>query len=283
MRIPLTATERALPAYRLPGLSLRAATFVVELASQHFADWDALTGRPKTLSVVAALRLTLCRLRRNATYQDLHEDVGIGRTTAWDYHQLMVAFLAEVLGAGDEDSLSALVTGRVCLIDGTLIPTFNWRHRKDLKSGKHRRYGVNVQLLVDLHGRLIAASQAFPGSWHDVHCFREAGWVDLVQQAGGAIGDLGYEGEPDAVHTPLKKRFHVDLHDVERGLNRSLARIRVGAEWGVGHLKNWRIAATRYRSDLSRIDTDIHATIGLQRLNEQHADRRLSYDRIKAA
>ena len=52
------------------------------------------------------------------------------------------------------------------------------------------------------------------------------------------MGDLGYEGEPDVVHTPIKKRPNIDLRDVERDLNRAFARIRVGVEWGVGHLKN---------------------------------------------
>ena len=146
-----------------------------------------------------------------ATYQDLHEGFGVGTTTAWDYYQLMVAFLADTLGPAH---LSVLVTGRVCLIDGTLVPTVNWRHRKDLRFGKHRRYGVNVQLLVDLQGRLLAASRAFPGSWHDVHCFREAGWVDLVRRSGGGIGDLGYEGELDIMHTPIKKRPNIDLRGV---------------------------------------------------------------------
>lgn|SRR5512135_764697 len=56
----------------------------------------------------------------------------------------MVAFLAEVLGAADQADLSALVAGRVCLIDGTLVPTVGWRHRTDLASGTHRRYGMNV-------------------------------------------------------------------------------------------------------------------------------------------
>ncbi len=139
-----TSTERALPAYRLPGLNLRAATCVVELAGREFPGWDRPAGQPRALSVVDAVRLTLCRLRRNATYQDLHEDFGVGKTTAWDYHQQMVAFLADVLGAADHAELSVLVAGRVCLIDATLVPTVNWRHRKDLRSGKHRRYGVNV-------------------------------------------------------------------------------------------------------------------------------------------
>lgn len=277
-----TATERVSPVYRLPGLSLRAATVVVDLAVAQFLDWDRPTGRPKVLSVVAALRLTLCRLRRNATYQDLSEDFGVGRSTAWNYHQEMVGFLADALGCAD-DELPTLVAGRVCLVDGTLIPTVAWRHRRDLKSGKHRRHGVNVQLLVDLHGRLLAASQAFPGSWHDVHCFRAAGWVRLVRQAGGALGDLGYQGESDVIHVPIRKRPTVDLHGVERDINHSFARVRVAVEWGAAHLKNWRIATTRYRSNLTRIDVDIQAIVGLQKLNEQYAQRTLTYTRIKAA
>lgn len=220
--------------YRLPGLSLRAATFVVELAVQHFVDWDAPAGRGEGGGGAGGGAADAVRLRRNATYQDRHEDFGIAKTTAWDYHQTMVAFPAGTLGCNDEDSLSALVAGRVCLIDGTLIPTVNWRHRQDLKSGKHRRYGVNVQLLVDLHGRLLAASQAFPGSWHDVHCFREAGWVELVRTSGGGIGDLGYEGGLDVVHTPIKKRPGIDLRGFERDLNRGLATVRVGVEGASG-------------------------------------------------
>lgn len=161
---------------RLPGLSHRAAAIVVELAEEEFADWDRPVGRPRKLSVLDALRLTLCRLRRNATYQDLAEDFDIGCTTAWEYHQPMVAFLAGALGCAAAD-LSGLVAGRVCLVDGALVPTFNWRHRTDLFSGKRRRYGVNIQLPVDLHGRIIGVSRAFPGSWHDCTAsVRPAGW-----------------------------------------------------------------------------------------------------------
>ena len=52
-------------------------------------------------------------------------------------------------------------------------------------------------------------------------------------------------------------------------------------EWAIAHLENWRILATRYRSDLSRIDTDIQAVAGLQKPNEAHPERRRTFDRIK--
>ncbi|WP_255725456.1 transposase [Frankia sp. Cj3] len=253
--------------YHLPGLSHRATAVVIERAEQAFPDWDKPVGRPRSLSLLQALKLTLCRLRRNATYQDLHEDFEIGRITAWEYDQTMVEFLAREFGYPDDEDreklLAMVLEGTVCLIDGTLVPTFNWKHRTDLLSGKHRRHGVTIQLFVDLHGRLICASLAFPGSWHDIHCFREAGWVDVVAHAGGGrgIGDLGYEGEREAVSTPIKKKPKKDLTDAEKDINTIFAKIRVPVEWGVGHLKNWRILATRYRSDLARIDTDIQAAI----------------------
>jgi hypothetical protein len=275
--------------YHLPGLSHRATAVVIERAEQAFPDWDKPVGRPTTLSLLQAVTLTLRRLRRNATYQDLHEDCGIGRTTAWDYYQPMVDFLAHTFGYPDEEEreklLEMLLEGTVCLIDGTLVPTFAGKHRKDLLSGTHRRHGVNIQIFVDLHGRLICASRAFPGSWHDIHCFREAGWVDLATHAGGGrgIGDGAYDGEREAVCTPVKKKPHKDLPDCIKKLNAVFAHIRVPVEWGIGHLKNWRILSTRYRSDLSRIDTDIQAAIGLQVLNEWHSDRRLTFDRIKKA
>lgn len=268
--------------YRLPGLSLKAAAVVVELARQEFPDWTRGTGRPKALSLVEALRLSLCRLRRNATYNDLHEDFGVAASTAWTHHQTIVAFLAATLGTTD-DELPALLTGKIVLVDGTLIPTFNWHHRKDLLSGKHRKRGVNTQLFVDVHGRIIAVSRSFPGSWHDMHCLREAGWVTLLQKITPAVGDTGYIGESGAVLTPIKKKPRIDLTAEQKAFNTTYARIRVGAEWGVGHAKNWRILSTRYRSDLERLDTDLQAAIGLQKLNEEFSDRRLTFERVKAA
>ncbi|TFE23638.1 hypothetical protein E0F15_22980 [Frankia sp. B2] len=265
--------------YRLPGLSLKAADVVAAMAERHFPDWHRAQGRPRDLDLVGALRLALCRLRRNATYQELAEDFGIGISTAWTYHQIMVAFLADTLGTTTE-ALSQQVKGLVCLIDGTLVPTFAWRHRTDLLAGKHRRHGVNVQLAVDLHGRILAASHAFPGSWQDVHCFREAGWTRVARRFGGCMTDLGYEGEP-AVHTPRKKKPGTSLTGWQKQLNAELASVRVAAEWGVAHAKNWRILTSHYRSDLGRIDADIQTAVGLQKINEQQSERILSFERIK--
>src|SRR6266496_3941867 len=88
----------------------------------------------------------------------------------------MVAFLAEALSTTDAD-LPALLTGRIFLIDGTLVPTFNWRHRKDLLSGKRRKHGMNLQLFVDVHGGSSPAAGPFPAAgMTSTACARPGGW-----------------------------------------------------------------------------------------------------------
>jgi hypothetical protein len=189
--------------YRLPGLSIRATEVVVRLAEETFPDWHPRVGRPPALELVAALRLCLCWLRRNMTFQELGDDFEIGTSTAWSYAHGMAEFFAEALGCSAED-LAEQVAGKVCLVDGTLVPTFTWRHRTDLYSGQHREHGMNVQVLVDVHGRLVATSTAYPGSRHDRWCFEQARFAALLAGAEGGIGDAGYQG--CELVTPMKKK-----------------------------------------------------------------------------
>jgi hypothetical protein len=97
------------------------------------------------------------------TFEELGEDFGIGTTTAWEYTHEMAEFLAKTIDRPAE-LLKDKVAGKVCLVDGTLIPTCNRRHRRDPHSGHRKHYGVNVQTICDAHGHLDACSTAFPGS-----------------------------------------------------------------------------------------------------------------------
>ena len=103
----------------------------------------------------------------------------------------------------------------------------------------------------------------------------------LLERCGGAIADKGDQGA--AAITPIKKQPGGELAASDRQVNTQLPTIRVAVEWAIAHLKNWRLLATRYRSDLTRIDTDIQAVAGLQKLNPAHTERRLTFDRTKAA
>ena len=256
---------------------MRAAEVVVELATEALPDWIPKTGRRPKLDVVGALRLCLCWLRRNVTFEELGEDFGLGTTTAWEYAHGMAKFLAEVIGCPVE-SLRGQVAGKICLVDGTLIPTCNWRHRRDLHCGHRKRYGVTGQIISDVHGRVDACSKACPGSWHDKHCFDEADLAAILTSCGGLIGDCGYQGI-DGV-TPIKGKSHRKLTDDEHRFNATVASIRFVVEQAIAHIKNWRIMTTRYRGHLDRIDNVILAAVGLQALNDQLSGRRLSLSRL---
>jgi hypothetical protein len=269
--------EGRVSVYRLPGLSNRAASVVVKMAEDAFPDWHRPRGRPKAVDLVDALRLALTHLRRNTTYEELGQDNTLAASTAWSYVQTMTAFLADALGV-DAAWLAVMVRDKVCLVDGTLVTVFNWRHRSDLYSGKHRRYGMNLQVVVDLHGRLVGMSRPLPGSWHDVHCLVESGLMPALSGSGGWIGDAGYQGR--AGISPIKKKPGVDRAAPDREFNTALAKLRAPGEWANAHLKNWRILATRYRGDLRRLDNVTAAVCGLQILNEQFSERRLSFDRV---
>jgi hypothetical protein len=258
-------------------MSLRAGSALMEMIEDTVTDWNTSAGRPKSLSLPQAVRMTLVRLRRNVTFAELGEDFGCSASTAWSYYQAILACLSGAL-AVDVGELAAAVDGKICLVDGTLMTVFNWRHRNDLFSGKHRRYGINVQVIADLHGRVLGVSRGFPGSWHDMRCFTEAGLGYLADAAGTAVGDSGYQGSP--MTTPNKKKPGQDRTDSDIAHNTALAIIRAAVEWANAHLKNWRILASRYRDSLTRFDRTTQTIAGLAMLNEQHSERPLTFKRL---
>jgi hypothetical protein len=65
------------------------------------------------------------------------------------------------------------------ILDGALLPI-----DRPFYSGKHKRHGMNVQVITDPMGRLLWASPALPGSVHDIRAAREHGIVDALAEAG---------------------------------------------------------------------------------------------------
>ncbi|WP_418950771.1 transposase family protein [Rothia nasimurium] len=79
------------------------------------------------------------------------------------------------------------------VIDGTLIPTWNWRSLgKTNFSGKHKRAGFNHQVICTLDGRLLAITDPLPGARHDAHAFRDHGLNQLLDSS--TVADKGLCG-----------------------------------------------------------------------------------------
>ena len=98
--------------------------------------------------------LALAHLRNGDSYGRLAAGFKIGIATAWRYVQEAIALLAAAAAdlAGAMQRIRRLA---YAILDGTLIPIDRVANQKPYYSGKHKRHGVNVQVITDPAGRLI--------------------------------------------------------------------------------------------------------------------------------
>lgn len=105
--------------------------------------------------------LTLAHLRNGDTYTRPSAGVGIGVATAWRYVREAVALLAAA--AGDlATAMDRIRNLAYAILDGTLIPIDRVADQKPYYSGKHKRHGMNVQVIADAVGRLAGPRQRCP-------------------------------------------------------------------------------------------------------------------------
>jgi len=69
------------------------------------------------------------------------------------------------------------------ILGGTLLPIDRITADTPYYSGKHKRHGMNVQVLTDPFGRLLWASPALPGSTHDLTAARQHGIIEALADA----------------------------------------------------------------------------------------------------
>ena len=81
------------------------------------------------------------------------------------------------------------------VLDGTLIPIDRVAADRPFYSGKHKRHGMNLQVIASPGGDILWVSGALPGSVHD----KKAEWIwgvlDELEAAGlVTLADKGYQG-----------------------------------------------------------------------------------------
>ncbi|GGQ22647.1 hypothetical protein GCM10010140_61220 [Streptosporangium pseudovulgare] len=118
------------------------------------------------------------------------------------------------------------------ILDGTLIPIDRVADQRPYYSGKHKRHGVNVQVIADATGRLVWASPAPPGSTHDLTAARIHDIIDELTSADVmTFADKGDQGARGSVRTPFKRRrFRPEPSGRQKAVNRADARIRARGE-----------------------------------------------------
>ena len=152
-------------------LSSRTLTFVAGVIRHHRAStgssWRKLNPAKQTL-------LVLVYLRKGETYDEIAAGFEVGTATAWRYVNETVALLAASAPKLRKAVRDAKKAGHAyVVVDGPLIPIDRVATDRPFYSGKHKKHGMNLQVIASPHGDILRVSGALPGSVHD----KKAEWI----------------------------------------------------------------------------------------------------------
>ena len=220
---------------------------------------EGVEGYPPILGLSGSLRATLMYLRQNIVQAVIGEILGVSQPTVSRAIKALTEAISRTLTVL---LLTAEEVPEGCdyVVDGTLFPCWSWRNHRELWSGKHGTTGMNVQILVLPSGRLVWASDPYPGSMHDVAALDASGLLDGIDPSGW-IADKGYIGR--GMITPHKKPPNGELSEAAEEANKSINRIRQAVERTIAHIKSWRILHTDYRRPLHTFEQTITAALSL--------------------
>jgi hypothetical protein len=124
------------------------------------------------------------------------------------------------------------------IVDGTLIAIDRVAADKPFYSGKHKKHGMNLQVIASPQGDILWVSGALPGSVHD----KKAEWIwgvlDELEKAGLiTLADKGYRGSTWA-KIPYRGK---NKPAPQKQANRAHAKLRAPGERANAQLKTWRI------------------------------------------
>ena len=217
-------------------LSSRTLTFVAGIIRRYRkkagSRWRKLNPGQQAL-------LVLAYLRKGETFADLAAGFGVGTTTAWRYVNETVELLAArspKLRAAVRDAKKAGYA--YVVLDGTLILIDRVAADRPFYSGKHKKHGMNLQVIASPAGDILWVSGPLPGSVHD----KRAEWIWGVLaelEAAGLIvlADKGYQGSTYA-KIPYKGK---NKPPSQKDANKAHAQLRAPGERANAQLKTWRV------------------------------------------
>ncbi|MGI5443410.1 IS5 family transposase [Streptomyces shenzhenensis] len=239
-------------------VSSSALRFLTQQLRRHRREMGS---RWRRLSAGRQALLTLAHLRVGHTYAQLAAGFGVGTTTAYRYVTEAVELLA-VHAPSLADAVRTASVKAFVILDGTLLPIDRIAADRPFYSGKHKKHGMNVQVIADPSGRLLWTSPALPGAVHDVRAAREHGIVDALAEAGiKCWADKGYRGTGGTVRIPYWGRWEF-LSTGQKAVNRSHAKIRALVEQAIATLKSWRLLR-KLRCSTNRITKLVQAVLTL--------------------
>jgi hypothetical protein len=211
-------------------------------------------GRPYALGLFGSVALVVCLMRMNITQAFAAAIFGISQSTVSRRWDLLRPLIGQVLTEFVPDP-KELVGGGTVLVDGTICPTWDWRHIPDLYSAKAGYPGMNLQIAATLEGRLAAVGLIpVHGARHDAHAFAASGLAAQLATISTAA-DLGYVGVEGIEIVPIKRAPGGELATSQAEFNTAFSKIRAAVEHAIAHLKTWRMLSEeggRYRAPIEK-------------------------------
>src|SRR6266571_7046499 len=100
--------------------------------------------------------LVLVYLRKGETFAEVAAGFGVGTATAWRYVNETVALLASRAPRLRKAVRDAKKAGHAyVVVDGTLIPIDRVAADRPFYSGKHRKHGMNLQVIASPSGDIL--------------------------------------------------------------------------------------------------------------------------------
>ncbi|WP_285740693.1 transposase family protein [Kitasatospora phosalacinea] len=217
-----------------------------------------LGSRWRKLSCFKQALLALAHLRKNETPARVAAGFGASEATAWRYVEETVEVLA-AWAPGLREALVGLGEGDFVIVDGTLIPTDRIKADEPYYSQKHRKHGMNVQVVAAPDGTPLWFFRALPGRTHDLTAARAHGIVQAcLTREILVLADRAYRGAGATFRTPHYN--HHELPEHYQQYNRDHARLRTPGERAFAQLKAWKVfGKTRCTTNrISRLIAAVH-------------------------
>lgn len=206
-------------------------------------------------------------LREHTTLAKIAAGFSISEATAHAYTSSVIDLLADrapgllrVLRETDPDYV---------LLDGSLAECDRVGDGRADYSHKHRRHGVNVQVVTDPSGHVLWLSPTLPGRAHDLTAARTHRIIRICERQGvPVLADRAYIGAGPWVTTPLRRPPGRDLTPTQQTVSRALSAARAPVERGVARLKSWRIFR-HARCSPNRMTSIAKAVLTLERYSSR--------------